>query len=213
MRKSTRVSAPLFLIAVYYGFFLFLFVMVWEFFPSIAIYLPIGGIEEMLARESNVFEPVAIVETPGYQFFNIARLALAMVGVAVLVAPISWVYFITTPTRQVDQSLAQTMVVLPFVVAGIAVIVQNDIALAFSLAGVVAAVGFRFRLSEPAHALYIFASIAVGLGAGVSALGISAVISVAFVLVNLTLWTLDYGARLTSPFFSFLTGRDHDDDL
>ncbi len=130
-----------------------------------------------------------------------------------LIAPISWVYFITTPTRQVDQSLAQTMVVLPFVVAGIAVIVQNDIALAFSLAGVVAAVGFRFRLSEPAHALYIFASIAVGLGAGVSALGISAFISVAFVLVNLTLWTLDYGARLTSPFFSFLTGRDHDDDL
>ncbi len=55
MRKSTRVSAPLFLIAVHYGFFLLLFVMVWEFFPSIAIYLPIGGIEEMLARESNVF--------------------------------------------------------------------------------------------------------------------------------------------------------------
>ena len=136
-----------------------------------------------------------------------------MVGVAVLITPISWVYFITTSTRQVDQSLAQTIVVLPFVVAGIAVIVQNDIALAFSLAGVVAAVGFRFRLSEPAHALYIFASIAVGLGAGVSALGVSAVISVAFVLVNLTLWTLDYGARLTSPFFSFLTGRDHDDDL
>ncbi len=213
MRKSTRASAPLFLITVYYGFFLFLFVMVWEFFPGLAAYMPIGGIEEMLARDSNVFERVEIVETPGYVFFNVTRLALAMVGVAVLITPISWVYFITTSTRQVDQSLAQTIVVLPFVVAGIAVIVQNDIALAFSLAGVVAAVGFRFRLSEPAHALYIFASIAVGLGAGVSALGVSAVISVAFVLVNLTLWTLDYGARLTSPFFSFLTGRDHDDDL
>ena len=138
---------------------------------------------------------------------------LSLWVVAVLIVPISWIYFITTPQKQVDRSLAQTIVVLPMVVAGIAMIVQNNIALAFSLAGVVAAVRFRFTLSEPAHALYIFSAIAIGLGAGISALGISAVISVAFVIVTLALWKLDYGARLNSSFFSFLTGRDHDDDL
>ncbi len=213
MRKSTRVSAPLFLITVYYGFFLLLFVMASEFIPGIAAYLPVGGIEEIAGRYSNTFEPVEIVESRSTILLNTGRLALAMVGVAVLIVPISWVYFITTPQRQVDRSLAQTIVVLPMVVAGIAMIVQDNIALAFSLAGVVAAVRFRFTLSEPAHALYIFCAIAIGLGAGISALGISAVISVAFVLVNLVLWRLDYGAKLTSPFFSFLTGRDHDDDL
>ncbi|MCZ6619307.1 MAG: hypothetical protein O7E57_14370 [Gammaproteobacteria bacterium] len=213
MRKSTRVSAPLFLIAVYYGFFLLLFVMIWEFFPNLISYMPVGGIDERSMAESDVFIPVEIVPSPGPLFLDATRLALAIAGVTMLIVPMSWVYFITTPSRQIDRSLAQTIVVLPLVVAGIAVIVQDNIALAFSLAGVVAAVGFRFRLAEPAHALYIFSAIAVGLGAGIVALGISAVISVAFVIVNLTLWRLDYGAKLTSPFFSFLTGRDHDDDL
>lgn len=213
MRKSTRASAPLFLITVYYGFFMLLFVIIMEFFPGLAAYMPVGGIEEMLARDSNVFDPVEIIASQATTFLNFGRLGLAMVGVTILIVPISWVYFITTPQRLVDQSLAQTIVVLPLVVAGIAMIVQNNVALAFSLAGVVAAVGFRFRLSEPAHALYIFSAIAIGLGAGISALGISAVVSVAFVAVNLALWRLDYGAKLNSPFFSFLTGRDHDDDL
>ncbi len=89
---------------------------------------------------------------------------------------------------------------------------QNSLALAFSLAGVVAAVRFRFALEEPAHALYIFAAIAVGLGAGIGAMGISFVISVGFVYVNLALWKLDYGSDLTTPFFAFLTGRGRDDN-
>jgi hypothetical protein len=31
------------------------------------------------------------------------------------------------------------------------------------------------------------------------------------VLVNLALWKLDYGEDLTTPFFSFMTGRGRDD--
>ena len=102
--------------------------------------------------------------------------------------------------------------VLPVVVSGIAIIVQYSLALAFSLAGVVAAVRFRFALEEPAHALYIFAAIAIGLGAGIGALDIAFVVSVGFVYINLLLWRLDYGSDLTTPFFSFLTGRGRDDN-
>mgnify|MGYP006897222523 CR=1 FL=1 len=98
------------------------------------------------------------------------------------------------------------------IVAGIAIIVQNSLALAFSLAGIVAAVRFRFTLTEPAYALYIFAAIAVGLGAGVSALGVSFVVSAAFVYITLILWRINYGANMTSPFFAFLTGRGRDDN-
>jgi len=73
-------------------------------------------------------------------------------------------------------------------------------------------VRFRFTLKEPAHTLYIFCAIAVGLGAGISAVGIALVISVAFVYGTLLLWSLDYGARLNNSFFAFLTSRDHEDD-
>ena len=58
-------------------------------------------------------------------------------GAVLLMTPISWVYFMTTRANDVDRSFAQTMIVLPVIVAGIALIVQNSLALAFSLAGVV----------------------------------------------------------------------------
>ena len=126
--------------------------------------------------------------------------------------PISWVYFITTRSKKIDLSFAQTMIVLPVVVAGIATVVQNSLALAFSLAGIVAAVRFRFTLNEPAYALYVFVAIAVGLAAGIGALGIAYVTAIAFVVINLLLWRFDYGADLTTPFFAFLTGRGRDDN-
>ena len=139
-------------------------------------------------------------------------LGIAILGAVLLMLPISWVYFITTRTKKIDQSFAQTMIVLPVIVAGIATIVQNSLALAFSLAGIVAAVRFRFTLTEPAHALYIFAAITIGLGAGISAIGIAYVVAIGFVYTNLILWRLNYGADLTTSFFSFLTGRGHDDN-
>jgi hypothetical protein len=143
------------------------------------------------------------------------QLALGILGATLLMVPVSWMYFITTPNNRIDRSFAQTMMILPVIVAGIAMLVQNSLALAFSLAGVVAAVRFRFTLKEPAHTLYIFVAIAIGLGAGVSAVGLSLVVSIGFVYGTLILWIIDYGARLHSPFFSFLTSRDlrDDDDL
>ena len=151
------------------------------------------------------------VERPDIASRAAFTLGTAILGAVLLMVPISWVYFITTRSKQINRSFAQTMVVLPVIVAGIAMIVQNSLPLAFSLAGIVAAVRFRFALEQPAHALYIFAAIAIGLGAGIGALGIAFVVSVGFVYINLLLWKLDYGADLTTPFFSFLTGRGRDD--
>lgn len=210
MRRSTRIAGPALLLGVYYGTLMALFYYAPRIFPGIAQYMPFNGMEEMFTHTRGSFEVIATA-SPNINFDAI-RLAIAMVGTVLLMLPISWVYFITTRTRQIDRSFAQTIVVLPVVVAGVAVIVHDSLALAFSLAGVVAAVRFRFSLAEPAHALYIFAAIAVGLGAGIAALGISAVVSVCFVIINLLLWRVDYGANLTSPFFSFLTGRGHDDN-
>jgi hypothetical protein len=102
--------------------------------------------------------------------------------------------------------------ILPIVVTGIAMIVVNSIALAFSLAGVVAAVRFRFTLSQPSDAMYIFVAIALGLGAGIGALGVAAVISFTFVLATLVIWKLEYGKTLAGPFLTMMTRRDAGED-
>jgi len=201
-------------ITAYYTFLLVGFSLVTHYFPGLDDYLPIGGISELLERGGMSFEPVEIIRTAVIHAPHMSRLAIAMVGATVLMLPISWVYFITTQQHGIDRSFAQTMMVLPIIVAGIATIVQNSIPLAFSLAGIVAAVRFRFTLKQPSHTLYIFASITIGLGAGISAIEISTVISIAFVYVTMFMWVFNYGADLNNRFFSFLTGRDHrDDDL
>jgi hypothetical protein len=211
MRKSTSIINPLFAVITYYGVLAGLVVVFAALFPAQAHYLPFGGIDALIGIPDEEEIIATFVNAPEVASQASVTLAAAIVGALLLMVPISWVYFITTRAKQVDRSFAQTIVVLPVIVAGIAMIVQDNLALAFSLAGVVAAVRFRFSLEEPAHALYVFAAIGVGLGAGIGALGIAYVTSVAFVLVNLVLWKLDYGANLTTPFFSFLTGRGRDD--
>ncbi|HUO82055.1 MAG TPA: DUF4956 domain-containing protein [Gammaproteobacteria bacterium] len=211
MRKSTRLSAAAALITLYYGLCVAAILVPVMAFPQWIEWLPVGGIDELLARGAHGLQ-AATASVPADDPYRPVRLAVAIVGTVALVIPVSWVYFITTRSQDVDRSFVQTIVVLPVVVAGIAMVVQNSLALAFSLAGVVAAVRFRFTLTEPAHALYIFAAIGIGLSAGIGAIGIAAVISIAFVYVNLGLWKLDYGSRLTGPFFSFLTGRDRDEE-
>ena len=213
MRKSTAISAPLFVITAYYGVLIAVVALLARLFPGVRSVLPFGGLEDLLDRDSDQLEVLSTaMSQPLVANVEAVTLALAIFGTLLLMVPISWVYFISTRSRDVDRSFAQTIVVLPVIVAGIALIVANSLALAFSLAGVVAAVRFRFSLSEPAHALYIFVAIAVGLGAGIGALDISFVTSVGFVYVNLLLWKLDYGADLTTPFFAFLTGRGRDDN-
>ena len=126
--------------------------------------------------------------------------------------PVSWAYFITSRARQLDQSFLQTIVILPIVVTGIAMIVINSIALAFSLAGVVAAVRFRFSLALPSDAMYIFVAIGIGLGSGIGAVAISVVISFAFVMSTLTIWKLEYGKEMSGSFLTMLTRRNSEED-
>ncbi len=212
MRKSTHIANSLFTITAYYVLLAAAYYAVVRWLPGLHPYLPFGGVEDLLSNAGSDIEVITtIFNTPTFKNVEAITLGLAIFGALLLMAPISWVYFITTQSRKVDRSFAQTMIVLPVIVAAIAMIVLDSIALAFSLAGIVAAVRFRFSLEEPSHALYVFAAIAVGLGAGIGALGISFVMSVGFVYVNLLLWKLNYGADLTTPFFSFLTGRGRDD--
>ena len=59
-------------------------------------------------------------------------------------------------------------------------VVQHSLALAFSLAGIVAGVQFRRALSDTFDTLFIFVAIAVGIAAGIKALDIALVLTVFF---------------------------------
>jgi hypothetical protein len=214
MRRANRFLGPLLVISGYYTFLLFL---VWyaTHQPAWREWLPFGGLDRLAATGADSLEVVTSAVQAGLvRPFDAIRLAVAMAGSTLVMIPVSWVYFITTRTKRIDQSFVQTIIILPIVVSGIAMIVANSLALAFSLAGIFAAVRFRFTLEDPAHALYIFLAIVVGLGGGVAAMGVALVTSMAFVYVTLGLWVSEYGADLSTPWLGFLTGRDaRDRDL
>lgn len=213
MRKSANLMIPATMITLYYVFWILLMAVLLVRVPAMRDFFPIGGIGDLAGRNTDSFEPVySSVDDTVLAPHGPIRLAFASLGAAILIIPVSWVYFITSRTKDVDQSFVQTIVIMPIVVTGISMIVLNSLALAFSLAGIVAAVRFRFSLDQPSHAMYIFAAISIGLGSGIGALGVATVISMAFVYANLIIWKLEYGKILSGPFFSMLTRRDRTED-
>jgi hypothetical protein len=84
---------------------------------------------------------------------------------------------------------------LPMIVTGIVVIVQNSLALAFSLAGIAGAVRFRNSLKSSGDALFILLSVGIGLSGGIGALELATVMSIAFNYCLLAFWLSEYGER------------------
>lgn len=213
MRRSASLLIPLTLILIYYGFWVGATSFAMGRYPVIVEYLPIGGISDLAASNIETFEPIyKSVEKTILSPTGPLRLLLASIGAIILTVPVSWAYVITSRARKIDQSFLQTIMILPIVVTGIAMIVVHSLALAFSLAGVVAAVRFRFALDQPSDAMYIFVAIGIGLGAGIGALGIATVISLTFVFATLFIWRLEYGKTLSGPFLTMLTRRDAGED-
>lgn len=119
--------------------------------------------------------------------------ALAMAGALALAAPVAWVYMLTKRRQGYDPSVVQTVILLPLAIAGIVAVVRNSLALAFSLAGLAAAVRFRNTLKDTKDAVYIFLAMFVGLAAGVQALSLGFVVSLIFNLAVLALWMGNVG--------------------
>lgn len=118
---------------------------------------------------------------------------LAVSGSLLLLIPVVWVYMITRQQRGYDESVVHTVVILPIAVTALVIVVQDSVALAFSLAGIVAAVRFRNTLKDTKDAVYIFLAIGTALAAGVQALGIAAVSTIFFNYLVLLMWRFQIG--------------------
>lgn len=106
--------------------------------------------------------------------------------------PVAWIFTLTRQKRGYSQSIVQLLVALPPVVAGIVVLVKYSVALAFSLAGIVAAVRFRNTLDDSKDAVYAFLAIGIGICAAVDLYAAFAISSVSS-MVALAMWYTDFG--------------------
>ncbi|HEX6051705.1 MAG TPA: DUF4956 domain-containing protein [Gemmatimonadaceae bacterium] len=136
--------------------------------------------------------PVPQVGAPPFQ--PILLVVIAITSAFLLALPVAWVYMFTRQRKGYRAADVQALVLLPVVVSGVVVLVKNSLALAFGLAGIVAAVRFRTNLEDSKDATFVFLATALGLACGVQ-LEVAAVLSILFNAAVLILWTSDF-ARL-----------------
>jgi hypothetical protein len=180
-------------------------------FPDFVHHLPIGGVKKLVeagelaagrvgpADAGGVGSAVSV--TDALDHLGAAReLAIILIGTWLLMLPISWVHKGIHRASVHDHSLDETVLILPGIVAGLVLVVQHSLALAFSLAGIVAGVQFRRALQDTFDALFILVAIGTGIAAGVRALEIAAVLTVFFTYS--TLYVHYFGDGLESDFLA-----------
>ncbi len=193
--RATRLLAKL---TIYYAVIALVVIGAIKMWPWVTGWLPIGGVEQLISQPAK--NPLQATEAVRAAHVNnlgqsLFWLAVALISALLLSLPVSWVYMGIRNDDEYDQSLINTIIVLPMVVTGIVIIVQNSLALAFSLAGIAGAVRFRNSLKSSGDALFILLAVAIGLSAGIGAVELAALVTMAFSYTFVALWMSEYGER------------------
>ena len=200
--KSDR---PMRRLLAYYGILAVIVLLLAYFFPGVVQRLGAKGLGDASEGPTVLTDALSASPTasvgfgPGGLGDVAVTTVLILVGALALMLPVTWVYMSARPIPGHNQTIVQTLIILPLVVAGIVFIVQNSLALAFSLAGVVGAVRFRTTMCDSRDLVYIFLSIVIGFAAGVQSLAVGALISIVFNFVLLITWRYDYGRNVLTP--------------
>src|SRR6478752_7758113 len=193
-----RAGKLLVQITAYYLIIALVVFVALRIWPGRRGYLPIGGVEQLISQPAkNPLQASEAVRAAHVANFgqSVFWLVVAIIAAIVVSLPVSWVYMAVRSGDEYDQSLVNTIIVLPMVVTGIVIIVQNSLALAFSLAGIAGAVRFRNSLKSSGDALFILLAVAIGLSAGIGAVELAALVTIAFTYTFVGLWMTEYGER------------------
>ncbi|MEO1170636.1 MAG: DUF4956 domain-containing protein [Myxococcota bacterium] len=188
-------------LAVYYGVMLVAFFGLFRAFPEITIYV---NAERLRGEGASLNLDPSEMVTAAAQNLNTSDtrlldpytsvpVLLALFSVLVLTIPVAWVYRWTRRNNDYDPSIAHALLVLPIAITLVVFLVKGSLALAFSLAGIVAAVRFRTALSGSEDAVFMFVVIGIGLAAGVQLTNVAFIASIFFNIVALYAWRNSFG--------------------
>ena len=179
------------LVVHYLATFLF-FAALWELIPGIFQEYDIAEQIDSTDLSARQFEQPAPDAGLTQMFVPVS---MSLLFSFLFALPVTWVYRWTRPRKKYSQAFAQTLLVVPIAIALVVFLVKDSVALAFSLAGIVAAVRFRTSLNEPMDATYMFIVIGIGLAAGIQYGSVAILASVAFNTVALGVWRMNWGAE------------------
>jgi hypothetical protein len=163
-------------------------------------YLPFAGNHaldipgfEITASSVIVDQPQTAEITPERMGATILFLAMTLLTTIIVMLPVTWTYSATQYESGPSRVFVRSLLLMPICATTVVLLIQDNLALAFGLAALVAAVRFRVALTETIDGIYIFAAICVGLAGGIGYMGIALVMTLVFTLTSALLWQVDYG--------------------
>ena len=178
-------------VVLYYVVLIGLGTLAWQLIPHAGAEAP-ASLDALFGGGPNIGGKYAPNKAPLDESTLAISVAVAMLSAILLSLPVAWIYLLTRSKRGYQQSVVQLLIILPLIVAGIVLLVKYSVALAFSLAGIVAAVRFRNTLEDSKDAVYVFLATAIGMASAVN-VPVAAVISIGFNATVFALWYLDFG--------------------
>lgn len=110
-------------------------------------------------------------------------------------------------------SIARNLVILSCIVFVVIVIVKNSLALSLGLVGALSIVRFRTPIKEPTELIYLFFSIALGLGFGSSQTLITSILSILLFLYIYLTRTTDFAASQLDDYNLIIEVKNSKDNI
>ncbi len=165
--------------------------------PGARDHLPLGGtndeIRRILGLGGDVIADGSVERGLAERGAVALTLAAHLLFTVALMIPVTWVFMATHRESGYRQNFVFSLIVMPIVVSAVVMLVQGNLALAFGLAAMVAAVRFRVSLSGALEGIYVFAAIAVGLACGIGFAGVAYVMVFFFCFANVYMWRTGFG--------------------
>lgn len=121
---------------------------------------------------------------------------LAVIGSSLVLGLfISLLYIQTHKQTGYSTSFTITLIMLPVIIAVIILLVGNNVARAFSLAGAFSLIRFRSAPGDPKDISYVFFTLAVGLACGMGYIAYGALFAVALSVAMLILYAVKFGEK------------------
>ncbi|PKK98607.1 MAG: DUF4956 domain-containing protein [Tenericutes bacterium HGW-Tenericutes-2] len=124
---------------------------------------------------------------------TLVNILLVLITATVLGGVLSFVFVFTHKKTVYDHAFSVTLLLMPLVISIIIMLVSNNLARAFSLAGVFTLVRFRTAIADSRDITYILSSVGIGLAAALGYIDYAMLITgfIAVILLLLHAFNLD----------------------
>ncbi len=123
-----------------------------------------------------------------YEFPSIQAAIFALLLAFVLSSVIAFTYRYTFRGVNYSKNLFQAIVLISIIAAMIMMSIGDSLSRGLGILGALAIIRFRYRFDNPKNIIYIFGSVAVGIGCGVYGFAIAAAGTLVFSMVSFVLF-------------------------